>query len=66
MTPNERPQNWRKSSRSSTGNACVEVGALADAAAVRDSKDRAAGYFVADRAQWSVFIAAVKAGRFRR
>ncbi|MDA3644945.1 DUF397 domain-containing protein [Saccharopolyspora indica] len=60
----KEPQNWRKSSRSSTGNACVEVGALASGAAVRDTKDRAAGYFVADREQWSAFVAAVKADRF--
>ncbi|PKW13152.1 DUF397 domain-containing protein [Saccharopolyspora spinosa] len=60
------PQNWRKSSRSATGNACVEVGALADGAAVRDSKDRAAGHFTADRAQWSTFVAAVKADRFQQ
>ncbi|MFB9569494.1 DUF397 domain-containing protein [Saccharopolyspora hordei] len=39
---------------------------MADGAAVRDSKDRAAGYFVADQAQWSAFIAAIKAGRFER
>ncbi|RKT83769.1 protein of unknown function [Saccharopolyspora antimicrobica] len=58
--------NWRKSSYSGNQTNCVEVGALADGAAVRDTKDRAAGYFVADRGQWSAFIGAVKADRFVR
>lgn len=61
-----RITNWRKSSYSGNQTNCVEVGALAEGAAVRDSKDRAAGYFVADRAQWSAFIAAVKGGRLLR
>ncbi|WP_165968587.1 DUF397 domain-containing protein [Saccharopolyspora elongata] len=62
----EQPTGWRKSRLSSNNTACVEVGALTDGAAVRDSKDRAAGYFVTDRSQWSAFIGAVKCGRFER
>ncbi|MER7082449.1 DUF397 domain-containing protein [Saccharopolyspora kobensis] len=62
----EQPTGWRKSRYSSNNTACVEVGALADGAAVRDTKDRAAGFFVADRGQWSAFVSAVKAGRFER
>ncbi|MDR7301047.1 DUF397 domain-containing protein [Haloactinomyces albus] len=58
------PTNWRKSSRSGQQSACVEVGRVAEGAAVRDTKDRAAGYFTADRAQWSAFVAAIKADRF--
>lgn len=58
------PSGWRKSSRSGQQTVCVEVGRTADGAAVRDSKDRAAGYFVASRPQWYAFVEAVKAGRF--
>ncbi|PKW19844.1 DUF397 domain-containing protein [Saccharopolyspora spinosa] len=54
---------WRKSSHSGTHN-CVEVGRVGDRAAVRDTKDRAAGYFTANREQWSSFVAAIKGGKF--
>ncbi|MGW5642151.1 DUF397 domain-containing protein [Saccharopolyspora sp. NPDC003752] len=58
--------NWRKSSYSQNTGDCVEVGAFPGGAAVRDTKDRSAGYFVANASQWSSFVAAVKAGRFER
>ncbi|MFR9727956.1 DUF397 domain-containing protein [Saccharopolyspora sp. MS10] len=60
------PCGWRTSSYSSAQTNCVEVGRAAGRAAVRDSKDRAAGYFVADVARWSAFVDALKAGRFDR
>ncbi|MGI8308801.1 DUF397 domain-containing protein [Saccharopolyspora hattusasensis] len=44
---------------------CVEVGRVADGAAVRDTKDRAAGYFTTTAGQWSAFVDAIKAGRFK-
>ncbi len=58
------PSAWRKSSRSKQQTACVEVGRVADGAAVRDTKDRAAGYFTTDRDQWAAFVDAVKGGKF--
>ncbi|MEV6229564.1 DUF397 domain-containing protein [Saccharopolyspora shandongensis] len=57
---------WRTSSRSQNTDSCVEIGALPGGTAVRDTKDRSAGYFVADASQWSSFVAAVKDGRFER
>ncbi len=58
------PVGWRKSSWSGQQTVCVEVGRAADGAAVRDSKDRAAGYFVGSRSQWQAFLDALKADRF--
>ncbi|WP_019855127.1 DUF397 domain-containing protein [Actinopolyspora mortivallis] len=37
---------------------------LADGAAVRDTKDRSAGYFTTTRQQWTAFLDAVKNNRF--
>ncbi|ASU80181.1 DUF397 domain-containing protein [Actinopolyspora erythraea] len=58
------PSNWRKASYSSQETSCVEVGRTPNGAAVRDTKDRAAGYFTATGTQWAAFIDAVKNERF--
>lgn len=55
---------WRKSSRSNGQANCVEVGSASGVVAVRDTKDRAAGYFTADDRQWRSFLAGIRAGRF--
>ncbi|SFT54406.1 protein of unknown function [Actinopolyspora lacussalsi subsp. righensis] len=58
------PQGWRKASYSSRETACVEIGRIGNGAAVRDTKDRSAGYFTTTGTQWAAFIDAVKNERF--
>jgi hypothetical protein len=59
-----RSSKWRKSSRSS-GNTdnCVEVARPSAGAALRDSKNPAAGHLGLDQASWASFLATVKTGR---
>ncbi|WP_433870315.1 DUF397 domain-containing protein [Saccharopolyspora sp. CA-218241] len=52
---------WRTSTYTKTSN-CVEVGRFAGGVAVRDTKDRAAGYFTATGPQWTAFVDAIKRG----
>lgn len=67
MSSDQQPANWRKSTRSSGGaNNCVEVGRVPGGAAVRDTKDRAAGHLTTTAAHWAAFITAIKSGRFDR
>ncbi|MGW3471517.1 DUF397 domain-containing protein [Saccharopolyspora sp. NPDC000995] len=61
-----RVDSWRKPSHSQNSGDCVEVGRLAAGAAVRDSKDPGGGYFVTTPMQWGNFVAALKAGWFKR
>ncbi|MGW0891039.1 DUF397 domain-containing protein [Saccharopolyspora sp. NPDC002578] len=56
--------HWRKSSYSGGQTNCVEVGRARSGAAVRDTKDRAAGYFTATPDQWVSFLDAIKSGRY--
>lgn len=51
--------NWRKSTRSNNGQACVEVGSTSSIVAIRDTKDRSAGTFVVSHSDWKAFIATV-------
>lgn len=56
---------WRKSTRSG-GNSdmCVEVAFVADAIAVRDSKDTTGPVLIFTRGEWDAFVAGAKDGEF--
>jgi hypothetical protein len=58
--------HWRKASRSTAGNNCVEVAQATGAAAVRDSKNPGGGHLTVGTPAWAAFIADVKHGRFDR
>jgi hypothetical protein len=66
MSSKTRPTGWRKSSWPGQESACVEVGSVGSGAAVRDSKDRDAGYFTTTSRQWRSFVGALKSGKFER
>lgn len=60
------PHSWRTSSYTQSYQ-CVEVGRTDDGhAAVRDSKNRSAGYFSVSPLQWTLFVDNVCSGRFDR
>lgn len=54
---------WRKSSRSGAGNDCVELVVARIGAAVRDSKNPAAGHVSFEATGWDAFMGVVKQGR---
>jgi hypothetical protein len=58
-------RTWRTSSRSGSGNNCVEVArSLPHVVAVRDSKDPDGPKLVLSPAGWQTFTASVKADQF--
>jgi hypothetical protein len=61
-----RAADFRKSTRSNSSNACVEVAKLpAGAVALRDSKHGGAGpVFHFDKNEWEAFIGGVRLGEF--
>ena len=54
---------WHKSTFSAA-NGCVEVAALDDRVAVRDSKEQGGPVLVFSRDEWSAFLGGVRAGQF--
>jgi hypothetical protein len=69
MTHNTTFIHWRKSSRSSGGDNCVEIAFAADRVdvGVRDSKLGDHGPVLAfSRDEWAGFLAAAKTGQFDR
>jgi hypothetical protein len=61
MTTPARPQ-WRISSYSSAGEACVEVAPVPDGVLVRDSKHREGGVIEFNRPVWTRFVSEVGHG----
>ncbi|SDP70334.1 protein of unknown function [Actinopolyspora xinjiangensis] len=51
---------WRKSSRSTGGGNCVEVGFAASAVLVRDTKDRDGGTLAVSPTAWQSFLTTLK------
>lgn len=56
--------HWRKSTYSSSGNACVELADLGDTIALRNSNHPDAGTLTLKADQIAAFIGRVKAGEF--
>ncbi|SDQ82890.1 DUF397 domain-containing protein [Actinopolyspora saharensis] len=52
--------HWRKSSRSTGGGNCVEVGFASAVVAVRDTKDRERGMLTVSPAAWANFVDGLK------
>jgi hypothetical protein len=69
MTQNTTFIHWRKSSRSSGGDNCVEIASAADgrAVGVRDSKlGRRGPVLEFTPGEWASFLAGAKTGQFDR
>lgn len=61
----EKFLTWRKSTRSSGGDNCVEVSfALDGSVGVRDSKNREKAVLVFTATEWSAFTGGVQDGEF--
>lgn len=65
MNASKLPVAWRKSSYSTNGGDCIEVGeGLPGVVPVRDSKDPHGPALVFESAAWSSFVGDVKVGEF--
>jgi hypothetical protein len=56
----EQVVNWRKSSASANGEACVEVGNSADTIAIRDTTDRGGSTLSVPATAWTAFLATLR------
>lgn len=59
MTVPDRPRVWRKASRSTNTDNCVEV-AIDETVGVRDTKDRLGGELAVPGAAWRAFTATIR------
>jgi uncharacterized protein DUF397 len=62
--PEQREPTWRKARRSAVDGACVEIRNLGGAIEVRDSKSPTRAVLQFSLANWTIFIAQVKASKF--
>lgn len=52
--------SWKKSSRSSDSNTCVEVAVTSDVVGVRDTKDRDGAVLAFSNDRWADFVRALR------
>ncbi|GII76866.1 hypothetical protein Sru01_18480 [Sphaerisporangium rufum] len=64
VTPDLSRAVWRKSRRSGGNGACVEMAAVGDVIAVRDSKNAEGPVMVLALSGWRAFVGGVRAGAF--
>lgn len=64
MSSKKLTEEWKTSSRSGEGSACVEARAEDGAAQVRDSKDRTGPVLTFGATAWEQFLDEVRTGRF--
>lgn len=64
--PDLGPATWRKSSRTTDNDNCVEIADLPDETVVRDSKAPEGAAFAFDPSACSAFLSAVKTGQLNR
>ena len=56
---------WRKSSRSTGGNDCIEVAQAGASCLIRDSKNPVSARLVVRPQAWAAFIRDIKRGAYR-
>jgi len=59
-------QRWKRSTRCSLSDECVEVAQIGETIHIRDSKDVVGGSLVVGLAAWRAFLTAVEDGTLAR